>query len=73
MEAEPEVGGVVRDSRVDGDWRSVLRESTKGTERSYAAGELHRDVYSHREWCDDEYAADSVHGAINARRAQNLL
>ncbi len=38
VEAEPALGGVVCDSGVDGNWRSVLRESAKGTERGYAAG-----------------------------------
>jgi hypothetical protein len=44
VEAEPAVGGVVCDSGVDGDWRSVLRESAEGTEWSDAAGELYGDV-----------------------------
>ena len=66
VEAEPTLGGVVCDSCVDGDWWSVVRESTKGIERSYAAGELYGDVYCHSERGDDKYAADSVHGAINS-------
>jgi hypothetical protein len=38
VEAEPTLGDVVCDSRVDGNWRSVLRQSAEGAERSYAAG-----------------------------------
>jgi hypothetical protein len=64
VETEPTLGGVVCDSRVDGNWRSVLRQSTKGTERGYAAGQLYGDVYRHSERRDYEHAADSVHGGI---------
>jgi hypothetical protein len=44
VEAQPAVGGVVCDSRVDGDWRSGLQRSTEGTEWGNAAGELYGDV-----------------------------
>ena len=64
MEAQPAVGGVVYDSRVDGDWWSDLQRSTEGTEWSNAAGELHGDVQSHGERSDDQYGADSVHGGV---------
>ena len=64
VEAEPALGGVVCDPSVDGNWRSVVRESTKGTERGHAAGELHGDVQRHGERCDYKYGADSVHGGI---------
>ena len=64
VEAEPALGGVVCSSGVDGDWRSVLRESAKGTERGYAAGELYGDVYRHGERRDHKHGSDSVHGGI---------
>jgi len=70
VEAQPALGGVVCDSRVDGNWRSVVRKSTKGTERGYAAGELYGDVYSHGERSDYKYGADSVHGAIDSAGAR---
>jgi hypothetical protein len=38
VEAEPALGGFVCGSGVDGNWRGVLRQSAKGTERGYAAG-----------------------------------
>jgi hypothetical protein len=44
VETESSLGGVVCNSGVDGDWRSVLRESAEGTEWGYAAGELYGDV-----------------------------
>ena len=68
VEAEPALGDVVCDSRVDGNWRSVLRESTKGTERCHAAGELHGDVQRYGERLDYKYGADSVHGGISNDR-----
>jgi len=68
VEAEPTLGDVVCDSRVDGNWRSVLRQSAEGAERSYAAGELYGDVQRHGEWRDYKYGAYSVHGAIRRER-----
>ena len=68
VEAEPALGGVVCDSRIDGNWRSVLRESTKGTERGHAAGELHGDVQRYGERRDYKHGADSVHGGISNDR-----
>jgi hypothetical protein len=68
VEAEPTLGDVVCGSRADGNWRSVLRKSTKGTERSYAAGELYGDVQRYGEWRNDKHGADSVHGAIRRER-----
>jgi hypothetical protein len=73
VEAEPALGGVVCDSHVDCNRWSVMRESTKGTERGYPAGKLYSDVQRHSERRDYKYGADSVHGAINARRAAELL
>ena len=65
VEAQPEVGGLVCDTRVDGNWRSGLQRSTEGTERSNAAGKLHRDVYRHGERSDDKYGSYSFHGGVN--------
>jgi hypothetical protein len=73
VETESALGGVVRGSRVDGNWRSVLRQSAEGAERSYAAGELYGDVQRYGEWCDDKYGSDSVHGSVKRRRAAELL
>ena len=73
VEAEPTLGDVVCDSRVDGNWRSVLRQSAEGAERSYAAGELYGDVQRYGEWCDDKYGSDSVHGSVKRRRRQNCF
>jgi hypothetical protein len=64
-EAEPALGGVVCNSRLDGNWRSVLRQSTEGTERGYAAGQLYGDVYRHGERRDYKHGADSVHGGLD--------
>jgi hypothetical protein len=64
VEAEPALGGVVCDPRTDGNWRSVLRESTTGTERGHAAGELYGDVQRYSERRDDKHGADSVHGGV---------
>ena len=68
VEAEPALGGVVRDSRTDGNWRSVLRESTTGTERCYAAGELYGDVQRYGERSDYKHGSDSVHGGVSDNR-----
>jgi hypothetical protein len=69
VEAETALGGIVCDSSVDGNWRSVLRQSAEGTERGYAAGELYCDVQRHGERRDYEYAADSFHGGIGVEHA----
>jgi hypothetical protein len=66
VEAEPALGGVVCSSRSDGNWRSVLCQSAEGAERGNAAGELHGDVYRHRERRDYKYGSDSVHGGIDS-------
>ena len=66
VEAEPALGGVVRGSRVDGDWRSLLRESAEGTERGYAARQLYGDVQRYGERRDYKYGTDSVHGGIDS-------
>jgi hypothetical protein len=66
VEAEPALGGVVCSSRIDGNWRGVLRESTKGTERGYAAGKLYGDVYSHGERRDHKHGSNSVYGGIGS-------
>ncbi len=68
VEAEPALGDVVCDSCADGNWRSVLRESTKGTERCHAAGELYGDVQRYGERRDYKHGADSVHGGISNDR-----
>lgn len=67
VEAEPALGGVVCDSRIDGNWRSVLRQSAEGTERGYAAGELYGDIYRHGERRDHKHGSDSVHGGIKRK------
>ena len=64
VEAQPEVGGLVCDTRVDGNWRSGLQWTTEGTERSNAAGKLHGDVYRHGERRHNEYGPDSFHGRV---------
>ena len=66
VEAEPALGGIVCSSRIDGNWRSVLRQSSEGTERGYAAGKLYGDLHRHGEWRDDKYGADSIHGGIDS-------
>ena len=58
------MGGLVCDTRVDGNWRSGLQRSTEGTERSNAAGKLHRDIYRHGEWRNYKYGSNSVHGGV---------
>jgi len=68
VEAKPALGGVIRDSRTDGNWRSVLRESTTGTERCYAAGELYGDVQRYSERRDYKHGSDSVHGGVSNNR-----
>ena len=68
VEAKPALGGVIRDSRTDGNWRSVLRESTTGTERGYAAGELYGDVQRYSERRDYKHGSDSVHGGVSNNR-----
>jgi len=69
VEAEPALGSVVCSSGVDGNWRSVLRQSAEGAERGDAAGELHGDVQRHGERRDDKYSSDSVHGGIKEDRS----
>ena len=73
VEAEPALGGVVCDSRVDGDWRSVVCQSAARAERSYAAGELYGDVYRHGEWRDDKYGSDSIHRRIKRGTITTVL
>jgi len=74
VEAEPALGGVVCDPRIDGNWRSVLRQSTKGTERGHAAGKLHGDVQRYGERRDYKYGADSFHSGIKREaRAAELI
>jgi len=68
VEAEPALGGVVCDSCTDGNWRSVLRESTKGTEWGHAAGELYGDVQRYSERRDYKHGSDSVHGGVSNNR-----
>jgi hypothetical protein len=71
--AESAVGAVVCGSRVDGDWRSSVQQSAERAEWSDAAGELFGDVQRYGERSDDDYAADSFHGAVELRTLTRLL
>ena len=67
VEAQPEVGGLVCDTRLDGNRRSGLQRTAEGAERSDAAGQLHGDVHCFGERHYDQHGSDSFHCGIKPK------
>ena len=67
VEAHPEMGGLLCDTRVDGNRRSCLQRAAEGAEWSDAAGQLHGDVHRFGERHYNQHGSDSFHCGIKPK------